>query len=236
MAEHPHGGHRARVKQRYAVGGLDAFSPHEIVEMLLFFGIPQRDTNLLAHRLIDQFGNVSNILSADKELLMNVEGMTPGAVTLLKFVNDLQSYCANEKHPFGVQLMKIDQWVSYLMPRFDKLGVEEVWIVTMDVLSRVHGVHCVSKGSPLSSDVNIRKIVQLALEDNATKIILAHNHPSGIAIPSEADVQSTMMLSNSLATVNIRLVDHLIYAGDECVSFLATDRIRASLIGRECSL
>ena len=136
--------------------------------------------------------------------------------------------------PLGVPLRTTSDYVKFLAPRFDRLPVEQVWIVCMDVLCRVVGVHQISSGTPLGSDVNMRRILQLTLADNACKIVLAHNHPSGIALPSQVDITTTTTLAKALEGVNIQLIDHLIFARDnECVSFYDTEELRPTLKGKD---
>ena len=232
--ENPHAGHRDRMKKRYLSKGFRDFEPHELLEILLYYGVPQRDTNPLAHRLLNTFGSVNAVLSADREVLCSVDGVTPHLASLLNLVGDLHRYCAEEATSLGVPLRVTSDFVKFLSPRFDRLPAEQVWILCMDVLSRVIGVHQISSGTPLGSDVNMRRIMQMALADNACKIVLAHNHPSGIALPSQADIQTTTLLANALQGVNIQLVDHLIFARDnECISFSDTEELQPTLKGAE---
>ncbi len=236
MAEHPHSGHRQRVKERYLAGGVEVFSKHELVELLLFFGVAQKDTNPLAHRLIDTFGTIREILSADRDVLMRVEGMTPGAATLLKLVGDLRRYCAEEEMPMGTSLADIEDQVKFLMPKFDMQSSEAVWMVSLDHACRVLAVHMVSRGTPVSSDINVREILRYALADNAIKIILAHNHPSGLALPSRADLDATAHIARTLKPAGVTLLDHFIFArGGDCVSFEQTASIRETLVGKNVS-
>lgn len=220
LSDHIHKGHRERMKMRYIEQGFRTFEPHELVEMLLYYGVPQKDTNPMAHRLLNAFGSVRGVLAADRELLLTVEGVTPHVATLLNLVGDLCRYCAEEAMPVGMSLRTTEDFVAFLRPRFDGLPVEEVWIVCMDMLARVVGVHQISVGTPMNAEINMRKIMQFALADNASKLVMAHNHPSGIALPSQPDVRATIALAKALEGVNIKLMDHLIYARDnECVSF-----------------
>ena len=230
----PHTGHRERMKKRYLTKNFRDFEPHELLEMLLYYGVPRRDTNPLAHRLLNTFGSVNAVLSADREVLCSVEGVTPHVATLLNLVGDLHRYCAEEAMPLGVSLRTTADYVKFLSPRFDRLPVEQVWILCMDVLSRVVSVHQISSGTPLGSEVDMRRILRLALADNACKIVLAHNHPSGIALPSQMDINTTSALAKALTGMNIQLIDHLIYARDnECVSFRDTEELRPILKGEE---
>ncbi len=232
MAEHDHGGHRARVRQRYIANGIDAFAAHELVELLLFYGIPRRDTNPLAHRLINTFGSVSGVINAEYEMLMEVEGMTENAAVLLRLVRDLKRYCAMEERPLGMTMHKTEDYVKYLLPRFEDLSAEEVWMLSLDILYRVIGVHQIGNGTPMMAEVSARDVVRFALADNAARVVIAHNHPSGIAIPSQADLDMTAGIARTLDTMGIKLIDHLIFASDtDCVSFRETPSIAPTLQG-----
>ncbi|MBQ4616984.1 MAG: RadC family protein [Clostridia bacterium] len=220
------------MRERYLHNGTDAFAPHELVELLLFYGIPRRDTNPLAHRLMDTFGSVRNILNADRDVLLRVEGMTENAATLLSLVGDLRRYCEQEKRPRGTSIVDTEEQVSFLRSRFEDLAEEEVWLVSLDILSRVVGVHKISHGTPLSAEINTREVLRHVLADNAVRAIIAHNHPSGIALPSNRDITTTATMAITLAGAGVRLVDHLIFARDgDCVSFKQTDCIAGALRG-----
>ncbi len=232
MPQHSHGGHRDRVRERYISNGSEGFAPHELVELLLFYGIPRRDTNPLAHRLIDTFGSVRDVLGADRAMLLRVEGMTPNAATLLNLVGDLRRYCAEEERPLGMSLLSTTDQVDFLRPRFEDQGEEEVWMLSLDILTRVIGVHKISHGSPLSADVNTREVLRHALADNAVRVVIAHNHPSGIAVPSKSDVDTTLRLAITLMGAGVHLLDHLIFARDgDCVSFRETKSLEGVLRG-----
>lgn len=235
MADHDHGGHRARVRQRYIANGVDAFAPHELVELLLFYGIPRRDTNPLAHRLINTFGSVSGVVNADHHMLMEVEGMTENAAVLLRLVGDLKRYCALEELPLGMTMHTTQDFVKYLSPRFEGLGAEQVWMVSLDILFHVIGVHQIGNGTPSMAEVSARDVMRFALADNAARVVIAHNHPSGIAIPSLADLNMTEGIARTLEPMGIKLVDHLIFARDnDCISFRDTPQIAPALQGIHC--
>lgn len=232
MAEHDHGGHRARVRKRYLTSGADAFSPHELVELLLFYGIPRRDTNVLAHRLIDTFGSVGGVIAADHAMLMKVEGMTENAAVLLGLLHDLKRYCALEEQAPLKTMHKTEDYIQFLKPRFYGLGVEQVWMISLDILSRVLGVHRISDGTHSAAEVSVRDITRFALADNAVRVVVAHNHPSGIAIPSMEDLRMTEGVARTLQPMGIKLVDHVIFARDnDCVSFRETPQLEPALRG-----
>ena len=231
-----HAGHRARVKARYAQHGVSVFSPHELLELLLFYAIPQKDTNPLAHRLIDEFGSVDSVLHAGRDVLSKVEGITPGAIQLLSLIGDTHRYCEQEKQPLGSILRLTEDQVKFLHPRFETMNEEAMWMVTLDVLYRVIGVHKLAGGTPTSAQVGARDVLRYALADNAVFVVIAHNHPSGLALPSQSDLDTTVALANTLQGVGVQLLDHLIFAKPaECVSFRQSRRICSCLQGIPCN-
>ncbi len=233
MAEHLHGGHRQRVKQRYIEHGAESFAPHELVEMLLFFGIPQRDTNPLAHRLMNEFGSMRSLLQADRSMLLRVEGMTENAATLITLVGDLRRFCDREELPVGSLLFNTTLRVKYLKPRFDGESAEIVWMVSLDQTDRVIAAHRLGVGTRTASEIGVRDVLRHALADNAEKVILAHNHPSGLALPSQADVDTTVAMANLLKGAGMELVDHVIFAKDnDCISFRETALLKPALEGK----
>ena len=232
MAEHLHGGHRQRVKQRYVENGLDAFAPHELIELLLFFGVAQRDTNELAHRLLAAFGSVGGVLNAPRDLLLRIDGVGENIATLLTLVGDIKRYCEKEELPIGSLLLDTEECVKFLRPRFDGVGVEIVWMVSLDLHSRVIAAHQLSGGTPTMTEISVRDVLRFALADNAVSVLLAHNHPSGLALPSQLDIDTTIALARSLRGAGIHLTDHLIFAkNNDCVSFAQTDILAPTLKG-----
>ena len=230
-----HAGHRSRVKKRYADHGVSVFAPHELLELLLFYAIPQKDTNPLAHRLIDEFGSVNAVLHADRDVLSKVEGITPGAVQFLSLLGDTHRYCEQEKQPVGSILRLTDDQIKFLRPRFETMSEESMWMVSLDVLYRVVGVHKLSSGTPTSAQVGARDVLRYALADNAVSVVIAHNHPSGLALPSQSDLDTTVALANTLKGIGVQLLDHLIFAEpNECVSFRQSKLIEPCLRGIPC--
>ena len=202
MAEELHGGHRARMKERFLKEGLDHFDRHQIVEMLLFFGIPRKDTNATAHRLIETFGGLPGVLEAPYEELCRVEGVTANAAVLI-------SFCGQEAG-------------QYLLPQFLGRREETVYLVCLDNKDKVIAANVVREGSVNAADISARVIVQQALTHNATQVILAHNHPSGFALPSRADISTTSRIAEALRAVDVVLLDHIIVAENDFVSMRET--------------
>lgn len=213
-----HEGHRARMKERFLVNGLDGFSDHEILEMLLFYAIPYRDTNPLAHELTKRFGTWMQVVNADYRDLLTVPGVTPHVASLLTLVGQSAlRYYRDTVMGDVVQLFDTNMMAEYLIPWFLGEKDESVVMVSLDNKRKVLNTTRIFKGSVNSAQFNVRLAVQQALRDNATQIILAHNHPNGFCFPSDADVHTTEYLAEVLKPLDIRIVDHLIISEGDCL-------------------
>ena len=215
-----HKDHRRRVKDRFLGEGLDCFDELHALELLLFFSIPQRDVNPLAHKLLDHFGNLHQVLKAPPEQLMAVEGVGEHTAILLGLVKGLsQKYLIDydEKH---IQLLTLESCGKYLMDRFVGRRDEVVMLLCLDAKRMPLCCRIVSEGSVNSAEISIRKVVEAALAVNATSVVLAHNHPSGIAVPSGEDIVTTRRMAMALDAVGITLDDHVVVADRDYVSLV----------------
>ena len=222
MAEELHGGHRALMKERFLKEGLDHFDRHQIVEMLLFFGIPRKDTNATAHRLIETFGGLPGVLEAPYEELCRVEGVTANAAVLISFCGQMFRTYYHDKFAAGTILSTVEEAGQYLLPQFLGRREETVYLVCLDNKDKVIAANVVREGSVNAADISARVIVQQALTHNATQVILAHNHPSGFALPSRADISTTSRIAEALRAVDVVLLDHIIVAENDFVSMRET--------------
>lgn len=213
-----HAGHRQRLKERFLKEGLDSFQDHEVLELLLFYCIPRRDTNLLAHELISRFGSFAAVLEAQPRELKKVPGVGESVVTFLSLLKNTERYYRVNRQDCFEPLTTIEQCGQFLVPYFRHARNETVYLLCLDAKCKVLCCKEVGEGSVNSAAVPIRRIVEMALEANATSVVLAHNHPSGLALPSGDDVQTTCRLAVALNAVEIELVDHIIVADEDYVS------------------
>ena len=215
-----HKGHRERLKQRFLEEGLDNFTEIQVLELLLFYAIPRSDTNPLAHALLEHFGSLSQVLEADVEELKKVPGIGDHAATLLALVIDLCRYyqvtCAQQTEI----LTTLDACGKYLVPRFFGRTSETVFLLCLDAKCKVLCCKEIGEGSVNTAAISVRKVVETALSANATTVILAHNHPSGIAVPSNEDIQTTQRIAAALSAVEIHLADHIVVADGDYVSMV----------------
>ena len=220
MAEKPnHSGHRARLRQTYLRGGIDSLSDVNRLELLLFYAVPRRDTNQLAHALLQEFGSFSAVMGADVARLTKVDGISENAAVLIQLVGQL-SACAEreraETRSRGI-LDTTDKCAEYLLPHFFGLRAETVYILCLDGKCKLLACRKLGEGSINAADISTRKIVETALHHNAVSVVLAHNHPNGICRPSAEDESTTLRIWHALDAVDIQLVDHIIVCGaDYC--------------------
>lgn len=214
-----HEGHRARMRERFLNSGLEGFAEHEALEMLLYHCIPRGDTNQIAHRLIHEFGPISQVFEASAEELMRVEGVGKNTATSIAFFASFcRYYYVKRAQESGTVLKTVNDCGKYLRPQFMGRRNEVVFMVCLDGKGKVLSCKMVGEGSVNSAGVPVRRIVELALGANATSVILAHNHPSGLAVPSGDDVQTTLAVARALKTVDIELTDHLVISNTDYVS------------------
>ena len=218
-----HKEHRQRVKQRFLGEGLDHFDEVHALELLLFYSIPQGDVNPLAHRLLNHFGDLRQVLEAPPEQLMAVSGVGEHTAILLGLFKGIsQKYLIGHTDSI-LHLDTLEDCGSYLMDRFLGRRDEVVMLLCLDAKRMPLCCRIVSEGSVNTAEVSVRKVVEAALAVNATSAVLAHNHPSGIALPSMEDIVTTRRVALALDAVGITLEDHIVVAGRDYVSLVRSN-------------
>ena len=216
MADHKE--HRQRVKQRFLGEGLDHFDELHALELLLFYGKPREDTNDLAHDLLDHFGNLNQVLTAPPDQLMQVKGVGEHVAVLLSLVKGIsQKYLIgyeDERRP----LRTMEDCGRYLLNWYVGRRDETVILLCLDARRVPLACRIISEGSVNIAEISVRKVVEAALALNATTAVLAHNHPSGLAIPSMEDIVTTRRMGMALDAVGVILEDHIVVAGRDYVS------------------
>lgn len=210
-----HKQHRQRMKKRYLEQGLDSFEPHNILELLLFYGIPQKDTNPLAHELLNHFGSLSEVFDAPYEELCSLKGMGENSAVLLKLIPDLcRAYSIDRAVKEHEPLDNVSKLVAYISPYFLGRTMEEIYLLFLD--SALCPIRCskIGEGDPDSSVFQLQELVRLTFGKNCKRLVLAHNHPKGLSLPSNSDCTVTHWLIHALRPLEIELVDHIIIAQD----------------------
>lgn len=220
--ENIHEGHRKRMKERFMKSGLDDFAPHNVLEFLLFYSIPRGDTNPIAHRLIDAFGSLSGVFDATPEELMKVSGVGESTAILISMIPQMARKYLEDKADAVNVVGGCGDIGAYLLPKFVGRINEALMMVSIDNKNKVISCSVVAEGTVDSAKVSRRKVMEEAMKVKATRVILAHNHPRGVAVPSAEDVAMTREIGRLFAQVGIELVDHIIIADDDYVSMAAS--------------
>lgn len=223
-----HLGHRARMKDKLLKIGLDKFQEHEMLELLLFYGIPYKDTNIIAHQLINKFGTLSGVLDASVEDLISIKGMTFNAAVLLHslpaFFREYKKSKTNNKKP----IMNIEDILPLLEANLQYKEMECLYVICLNASQRIISVLETGVAELSSVLLSPRAIVDIALRYKAVNLIIAHNHPSGNVLPSDSDIALTIDLKHMLKGIDVELVDHIIVADDKAYSFFLRSEIQSS--------
>ncbi|MBQ8603683.1 MAG: DNA repair protein RadC [Oscillospiraceae bacterium] len=213
-----HDGHRQRLKDRFLSQGLSGFEDHNILELLLFYSIPRSDTNEIAHRLLNEFKTLSGVFEAPIEDLCKIKGVSMHTATLIKLVPEL-SYSYNIDKTKGIEIVNTTTRAGkYFVPRFSGKTNEEVHVMLLDDKNKIIKCQKLFEGIENLTKIEIKKVVSFAIINNATKVIIAHNHPVGLALPSNTDKTTTVKIYQALEMMNIKLCDHIVVADDDFVS------------------
>lgn len=206
------------MKKRFLEHGLESFEDHSVLELLLFYALPRADVNPLAHTLVDRFGSLSAVFDAPVEELVKTTGIGRSTAEFIKLIPQVSRRYLVSRTSFDDILDTSKKAGEYLLPRFYAERDEVVFMVCLDAKCKVLNCRLLFRGGVNSAAVSVRKIVENALAYNSTSVILAHNHTSGIAVPSNEDKETTRRIEQALGAVDITLSDHIVVADDDFVS------------------
>ena len=211
-----HKDHRSRLKNQFIENGIDALTDIQKLELLLFYAIPQKDTNPIAHSLINEFGTISDVMSASYNELMKVDGVKENTATLIRFFGSMLNYSSR---PDGEELLTSSSKAKeYVTKYFNHISVEQFYVFCLTKSNCVKKAFLINSGTTSEVNVEIRNITEKALETNCNRMIIAHNHPQGKAIMSGQDCRFTYSLLCSCILNNIELLDHIIVGTDKTIS------------------
>ena len=208
-----HEGHRERLRERYAEHGLDTFNDLNVLELLLFYAIPRRDTNELAHALLDRFGTLDAVFDASIQQLEEVPGIGHNAALLINLIPQLGRRYAISRTGLVEVFDSSRAAARYLIPRLGSEKDEQALLLCLNPQKQLISAVKLAKGVVNGVNLNTRQVVETALKYCASSVILAHNHPSGNFTPSREDEIITRKVRDALKLVDIILDDHLSSAG-----------------------
>jgi DNA repair protein RadC len=216
----PHAGHRDRIRERFHKEGGDHFQSHELLEMYLFPLLPRRDTNEIAHRLLDRFGSLEEVFLADPSALAMVEGISEKTATAIKVTAAVFRCMAQECYQAPKRYEHFEDIARYLQTLYVGITVERVHLLLFDNGMKLLDCVVLDEGTVNQANITPRKIVEQAIKKDASAVLLAHNHPKGVAIPSSEDIATTNFLQNSLRNMGITLIDHVIVGRETIMPIL----------------
>jgi DNA repair protein RadC len=207
-------GHRERLRARFREAGSDAVSDYELLELVLFRAIPQRDVKPLAKQLIAKFGSFAEVIAAPKQRLMEVKGVGEAVATELKVVHAAAARLRRVEMRKKPVLSSWNAVLDYCRTTMAFADKEQFSIIFLDKKNQVIADETQQTGTVDHTPVYPREVVKRALELSATAIILVHNHPSGDPTPSRADIQMTQQIIDVAKPLGIAVHDHIIVGKD----------------------
>ena len=216
---HSHDGHRERLKERFEREGLTNFKEHEVLELVLFYAIPLKDTNQLAHDLIDKFGSIDRVFDADVEALTEVKGVGRHTAVMIHMIPQLLQYYAKKRFR---EKPKVDDCESLGRSMVARIGFmqHEVFAASAFDSNRCEiDFDIISEGTVTQTEIQLRRLVEFAVRTKASVIVVAHNHVHGTVMPSQADRDATRFICKGLGQIGVMVADHIIVSGESYHSF-----------------
>ncbi len=227
MSEKDNQGHRERIKEKFLKNGIDGFAEYEILELLLTYCIPRKDTKPIAKELLNKFKSLDNIFKADFDKLFAIDGLGKNSIAFLKLIGDLPSIIYKDelknKKLVNKEILKISNKDILLKYLRNKIGYEEIekfYVIYLSSSNEVIEFEENSTGTLDRSSVYPREIYKKVINLNAKSIILAHNHPSDNITPSKSDIELTNEIAKGLKNFGALLIEHIIITKNSYFSFL----------------
>lgn len=222
MPDSIHSGHRERIREQYKAHGADSFLDHQFLELLLTYAIPRKDTNELSHLLLERFGSLEGVVTAETAQLMLVDGVGESTAVFLRMQGDL--FRRLRLHRLAdargsIRLTSPVEAARYAVSQLSLNTYETVLAVCLNAKKVVQSCERVIGGSLSEAQIYPRNIAEAALLRRAHGILLIHNHPSGDPTPSVADAETTESVRAALESIGVQLFDHIIVGGDHAYSF-----------------
>jgi DNA repair protein RadC len=221
-------GHRGRLRDRFNESGIGAFEDHEVLELLLTYAVPRKDVKPIAHSLLDRLGSLANVLDAPTAELVKVEGVGETGATLIHLMPALTRRYLRDRWGHRPQLNTREDLGRFAVDELATATNEVFLLILLTHENHVLRALPLHEGSIASAPVYPRIVVEAALRHHAAKVVLAHNHPGGVAQPSEEDVAVTRTLVSVFDALEVPVVDHIIVAGPRTFSMAEAGLLRGS--------
>ncbi|MBQ3018351.1 MAG: RadC family protein [Clostridia bacterium] len=227
MKDNVHEGHRGRLKERFLEQGIDSFEAHNILELLLFYSIPRRDTNEIAHDLLKNFGTLKGVFDADFNDLIKVDGIKENSATLIKLIPAIARAYATDKYSSNFIFDTAEKIGEFFLDKYVGEKNEIIYLLLLNNRYEMLDIVKLHEGSVNSALISPRKIIDLVVKYNASMIVLAHNHPDGNAYPSMDDIETTADLMSTFDSVDVRLLEHYVVSNNDYYTIIhSTDSLK----------
>ncbi|MBQ8267703.1 MAG: hypothetical protein IJZ21_04890 [Clostridia bacterium] len=225
MDKNLHEGHRERARQEFLQHGFDQNTPpHKILELLLFYCVQRADTNPIAHELIQKYGNIAGVLDAPVEELAAFKGLSERSAVLLKMIMPIARRYLYDKSEQKPTFCSLDAIGKYILTRYVGETQEKIGVMCLDAKGCLISFDFLGEGDIASVGLSLRELARITLHGNATAAVLCHNHPNGIAVPSESDVLLTKQAAETLSKIGVQLIDHIIVGDTDFVSMAQSEQ------------
>ena len=222
---HLHKGHRERLRNKVNANGLVGMLDHEVLEYLLTFVIPLKDTNPLAHELINKYGSLANVFNADYNSLVKTNGVGSVVASFLSSMSKIVEFYNKTATIKNTVINNTRDAVNYLTPLLSNKPNEEFWLMSLDSSSRIKNIERISQGNMNSTETKILEINKAINVNQSSNVIVAHNHPNGSPNPSIQDMSFTKALAYSITLNGVHLIDHIIIGENDYYSFAMNNHI-----------
>ena len=214
-------GHRKRLRSKFLHGNGKALHDYEKLELLLTYSIPRRDVKPLAKQLLIRFGSIQNIMNATVEELTEIKGISENSAALILLVKELCTVYLEEKLIGKNIIRNLSDAVNFARMKIGGYHKETYMVILLDARNGIIHYECFTQGTINHTTIYTREIIELALKHHAASIILIHNHPTGIVMPSAEDLNATVKIIKALKPMDIELFDHIIVSASDFYSMAA---------------
>ncbi|MBE6729330.1 MAG: hypothetical protein E7568_03750 [Ruminococcaceae bacterium] len=217
-----HDGHRKRMLGKFSKTGFAGLEEHEKLEIILFFSVPRINTNDIAHELLNKYKTIAAVMDAPRKELIEFKGITDRTVQLFKMIKEASSLYDLENNNVKTFMTTTEEFGTYLQLYYGAIEEETLTLLSLDSRGMKKDIDVIGEGNISTISANPRELLRIAIERKATEVVICHNHPGGIAEPSEADVMATVKIIELLKTIGVHLIDHIIVTKGDYYSMAAS--------------
>lgn len=205
-----HSGHRKRVKANVRKNGFSQLEDHKLLELLLFYSVPQADTNGIAHELLNEFGSFEEVFKQKLNVLEKVNGIGENSAVLLGAIQETIDRVNKAKLVTKPAYTKAKDYIALAVSALSGAENEQFAIFCLDSGKRLKKTVMLTNGKRYSISIDYKTVIQAAIDSNAEYLVFSHNHPDGVLSPSAGDVDTTRALCVTMRKIGVTVVDHVI--------------------------